>query len=71
MNIYSKCILLFILSYVALVTSDEDYYKLLGISRTANKKEIKQAYRKLAIKYHPDKNKEKGAEEQFLKVTKG
>ncbi|MGB3126034.1 MAG: DnaJ C-terminal domain-containing protein [Pseudomonas sp.] len=43
----------------------KDYYKILGVEATADDKEIKAAYRKLARKYHPDVSKEKDAEEKF------
>ncbi len=47
----------------------KDYYEILGIKKDATEAEIKSAYRKLARKYHPDVNKEKGAEEKFKDIN--
>lgn len=47
----------------------KDYYKVIGVERTASEEEIKKAYRKLARKYHPDVSKEKNAEEKFKEVN--
>ena len=47
----------------------EDYYQVLGVEKKATADEIKKAYRKLALKWHPDKNPNKGAEEKFKKIS--
>ena len=50
--------------------SGKDYYKILGVPKSASEKELKKAYRQMALKYHPDRNKgDKGAEEKFKDVS--
>lgn len=46
-----------------------DYYDILGVPKSASKGDIKKGYRKLAMKYHPDRNKEKDAAERFKEVS--
>ena len=52
------------------IAGAEDFYKLLGISRSATQKEIKKAYRQKSLEFHPDKNKEEGASEKFASIAR-
>jgi curved DNA-binding protein len=52
-----------------MATQTRDYYELLGVGRDAEAEEIRRAYRKLARRYHPDVNKDEGAEERFKEIS--
>ena len=50
--------LLLVMVYLVLAMCGKDYYKILGVKKTANEKQLKKAYHKMALKWHPDKKKE-------------
>ncbi len=51
------------------MSTKRDYYEVLGASKTASAEELKKAYRKLALQYHPDRNKAADAEEKFKEIN--
>jgi len=51
------------------MATKRDYYDILGVSRNASKEEIKKAYRKLALDWHPDRNKSRDASEKFKEIN--
>ena len=52
-----------------MTTQKRDYYEVLGVPRSSSDDDLKKAFRKLAFKYHPDRNKEAGAEDKFKEVN--
>jgi molecular chaperone DnaJ len=54
---------------IIIATAQRDYYEVLGVPKNADGKAIKDAFRKLALQYHPDRNKEPGAEERFKEIA--
>ena len=68
-NTLTLCITFVVAAQISLVFSKKDYYKVLGVGKNASEKDIKKAFRKLALKYHPDKNKSEGASEKFREIS--
>ena len=52
-----------------MTTQKRDYYDILGVPKNASDDDLKKAFRKLAFQYHPDRNKESGAEEKFKEIN--
>ncbi|XP_062981937.1 dnaJ homolog subfamily B member 9 [Elgaria multicarinata webbii] len=63
--IFALCILMI----TELILAAESYYDILGVPKNASDRQIKKAFHKLAMKYHPDKNKSPGAEAKFREIA--
>ncbi|XP_066490138.1 dnaJ homolog subfamily B member 9 isoform X2 [Tiliqua scincoides] len=63
--IFALCILMI----MELILATESYYDILGVPKNASDRQIKKAFHKLAMKYHPDKNKSPGAEAKFREIA--
>ena len=61
--------LLLLLCFLINIEAGENYYKILGLSKSSSSSEIKKAYRKLSLKYHPDKNPAPDASDMFAKIS--
>lgn len=63
-------LLIFLSSLLSIVLAEADYYKILGVDRNADEKQIRNAYRQLSKKYHPDKNPgDESAQHQFMEIS--
>merc|ERR1711923_245495 len=72
MNLSSSLAKILLLSMIILTEyclAKQDYYKTLGLQKGASDKEIKKAFRKLALKYHPDKNPDKDTSKKFREIA--
>ncbi|KAK4471806.1 hypothetical protein MN116_005200 [Schistosoma mekongi] len=71
-DLFRYLILLVIFSLEFLLgesNAEQDYYDILGVSKSASTSDVKKAFRKLALKYHPDKNKDEDSQKKFLKIA--
>ncbi|KAE8746510.1 hypothetical protein FOCC_FOCC006743 [Frankliniella occidentalis] len=74
LKLYACLLVCLVVSEWVIANDEQDHYKVLGVEKTATKRQIKKAYKQLALKYHPDKvrgdkSKKKAAEEKFFKIN--
>lgn len=60
-----------VLLITELILADKDYYEILGVPKDASDRQIKKSFHKLAMRYHPDKNKSPDAEAKFREIAEG
>lgn len=69
MNTRVAFCVIFVVFYVLVESKKLDPYKVLGVDKNASQREIQKAFHKLSLQYHPDKNKNKGAQEKFAEIN--
>lgn len=67
--ISSIFVICFLMLYASVESKSLDPYKVLGVEKDANQRQIQKAFHKLSLQYHPDKNKNKGAQEKFAEIN--
>ena len=67
----SIAIVSLLFTFLVAVLEAKNYYDILGVAQSASSAEIKKVFRKLALKYHPDKNPDKKAEAKFREIVEG
>lgn len=60
-----------VLMITEFILAKKDYYEILGVPKDASERQIKKAFHKMAMKYHPDKNKSPNAEAKFREIAEG
>jgi len=71
-SVTSRALLLVLVLLLVSIEAGKNFYDILGVKKDASDKEIKRAYRKLSLKYHPDKNPgNEKAREKFVEVANG
>ncbi|XP_035224979.1 dnaJ homolog subfamily B member 9-like [Stegodyphus dumicola] len=68
LNLFLPCLSCLVWA-ISDVSCERDYYEVLGVNKKASNRDIKRAFRKLAMQYHPDKNKDPKAEEKFREIA--
>lgn len=60
-----------ILMITELILAEKNFYEILGVPKDANERQIKKAFHKLAMRFHPDRNKSPNAEAKFREIAEG
>jgi len=71
MKLISTALVFFAIFFIQVLGAHKEYYDTLGIAPSASQNDIKKAYRKLSMQYHPDVNPTQDAHDKFTKIASG